>query len=494
MPPPQVMTSTGLISAPLAEVVRYDAFWSRRVSHNPQTDRFSAPYPDMSIEGKSPFKAKKVEPKLPKIESEAELLADAKKKREKRIKREAEEATKDKKHIRYNFGGRILVDNGNLSLEDVYDFFHGSDKHAEDSTSLIIGPNGVKEARSDDDAEVTSKIKINQIDPDDGVDDKDKRPGVQSEGQSLGLQSRQSDAKVSVTFCETKNVDTNPDKDPRSSVNFLRLRTLRDAEEGASARLSMRASGTYCTNKGARDRETAKHRNSTSSASHGYLNLKRNEEYYRLSLEFGRQKRNSSLRPRESILRKDSKSSKLSNTPKMSPRPSVAFRQSNQPPSASGSAFLGTGTFEGMRRSHNFQEGRPLSTGGKVSINPAIEHDGHTMEFEHVRITRIKVDEKEEGKTFRLSFAPNPERQEDQNLNYTTEHVRFVPDDYKEERTPSFEELRRSKILPEERKEGTAFRRTYRIYHGTDGGVYGLNTNFPLSCGRQDLKKIQNDE
>ena len=37
------------------------------------------------------------------------------------------------------------------------------------------------------------------------------------------------------------------------------------------------------------------------------------------------------------------------------------------------------------------------------SINPAIEHDGHTMEFEHVRITRIKVDEKEEGKTFRCS-------------------------------------------------------------------------------------------
>lgn len=278
MPPPQVMTSTGLISAPLAEVVRYDAFWSRRVSHNPQTDRFSAPYPDMSIEGKSPFKAKKVEPKLPKIESEAELLADAKKKREKRIKREAEEATKDKKHIRYNFDGRILVDNGNLSLEDVYDFFHGSDKHAEDSTSLIIGQNGVKNARSDDDAEVTSKIKINRIDPDDGVDDKDTRPGVQSEGQSLELQSRRSDAKVSVTFCETKNVDTDPDNNPRtsgrSSVNFLRLRTIRDAEEGLNARLSMRSSGIYCTNKGARDRETANHRNSTSSTSRGICRTK----------------------------------------------------------------------------------------------------------------------------------------------------------------------------------------------------------------------------
>ena len=43
--------------------------------------------------------------------------------REKRIKREAEEATKDKKHIRYNFGGRVLVDNGNLSVRLLVLFF-----------------------------------------------------------------------------------------------------------------------------------------------------------------------------------------------------------------------------------------------------------------------------------------------------------------------------------------------------------------------------------
>ena len=40
MPRPQIMTSTGLISAPLTEVVKYDSKWSYCVSHNSQTSRF----------------------------------------------------------------------------------------------------------------------------------------------------------------------------------------------------------------------------------------------------------------------------------------------------------------------------------------------------------------------------------------------------------------------------------------------------------------------
>merc|ERR1712168_739178 len=53
------------------------------------------------MEGVSPFKVKKS--KLPPIQRKSELLADAKKRREERIKRDAEEANEAGKHFRLKF-------------------------------------------------------------------------------------------------------------------------------------------------------------------------------------------------------------------------------------------------------------------------------------------------------------------------------------------------------------------------------------------------------
>merc|ERR1719167_398116 len=77
------------------------------------------------MEGVSPFKVKKS--KLPPIQRKSELLADAKKRREERIKRDAEEANEAGKHFRLKFSKGTIVENGALSLEEVYDFFHGTD-------------------------------------------------------------------------------------------------------------------------------------------------------------------------------------------------------------------------------------------------------------------------------------------------------------------------------------------------------------------------------
>jgi len=504
----QQVTSTGLMTSPLTELVRYDSTWSYRVSHNPQTDRFSAPYPEFGVFGTSPFRLHKTSisdsQRLPEIEERTSHLQNAASKRENRVKRESE-ISAEGKHLRLKFGDKTLVENGALELKDIDDFFNGRPNSPED------GSHKGSSAQSEGGSDIASKIKINRI-----------------AEESKDHFSKQSTPKASVAFAHGEACVT-PAKheSTRGSVNFLRMRTLIDADEGASLRMkpSIQQHPTASNNKannwpyssntrvdqpvdqdphsGEKNKSNGRRsqRPSASLAENTLAGRLMKNSEFNLMAEGGRQG-GSILRHRGSILRRESKNSSGpgSKPGKKAPsRGSVAFHSASQPFSATNQRLPPPfGSPKSERLTSNGQEDASYFRSMEAPEEDLIEaHEGHTRAFEQLRTNRIRVDEKEEGKIFRLSFDPFPMHQENKQTNHENgsissgkEHVKFPKMALKEDRTPSFEELRRSKILPEEKEEGTAFMRTCRVYHGSDGGVYGISILFPEKNDRKDLRKF----
>jgi len=514
------LTSTGLVPSPLTDLVRYDWKWSYLVSHNPQTDRFSSPYPELGVVGSTPLALKKKrsssEPiRLPEIEPKINQL------KRNRDKKESD-STVEGKHLRLKFGDKKIVENGALELKEVNQFFHGGKlERAEDISNP--GSRLPTEAVS----EIVSGIKII------GINDKEES----QDSLFFKTPSRRSSNKVSVAFCKDqvndvqgKSAKSGGDS-ARGSANFLRLRALRDAEEGTSLRKNFSNAGVgvsisvtnngipYPSGQDIKINDLQKNRRSRRSSGYGSSSgsgqLVKNPEF-NLGSE-GRLGGGSILRHRGSILKRESKESSALQK-KQAIRASVAFQPTSVPtsttnnvPASSLPEGLKATTFAELRSSFNFQEGAPLhlGSGKNEENNPKSEesvldrHEGHTKEFEKLRVHRIKVDEKEEGKLFRLSFNPtdrpnqsdapskNQERSsENKNHEDDAVHVKFPNASLKHERTNSFEEFRRNKIVPEEKKEGSTFLKSYRVYHCTDGDVYGFPFLFPGKDDRRDLRKF----
>jgi len=471
------MTKTGLVSSPKTQLVRYDATWSYLVSHNPQTDRFSAPYPELVVNGSSPFHQSK--PKiLPNLRSTSELHFPHNKPSQNAHdargnslnSRDLSGVPREGRHRRLKFGDKTLVDNGALTLGDVNAFF---DRHSNEDPDECFLPGG-------------------GIRPDGGIGDGNKfkrvehelDPKLSGESQVFGAEEIPArNKKVSyANYDLTSPTNSKENISSRSSGNFLRLRVLQNADEGASLRMS-RGSATMCNKgpsgstvwSGASPTPPRPSQRQSAGNTHAW----------------SRQDRASS------ILRRGSKNS----TNKKHAPQHIVFEPTE---SESGERLISrkseqSPTEGDLQHSPHFRQHRHSGRGN--SSTPELEevlidrHEGHTREFENLRVQRIKVDEKEEGSIFRLSFDPSPDYNGlgdgngESSSSGVKDHVKFLEKVFLL-RSDSFERLRHEKIIPGEKEEGTAHARTWRIYHDRES-VYGLTTLFPEKDNTGDLRKFQ---